>query len=158
MFNFLKNLFKPKNIEGPHPLDGPIRAAHDNNILLRSPPPLPVVQEQKPEPVVEKLESVPVVTVDLVSEKKVPEQTLPVKPPMFAEVELPTVPVKTEHVSVVIPSEPLAAWPFPTSRPEPTVVVLEAIPAPEAKAKGNKPRKPRVSKTVAMNSQSKKKK
>jgi hypothetical protein len=33
MFNFLKNLFKPKNTEGPHPLDGPVRAATEKAAL-----------------------------------------------------------------------------------------------------------------------------
>ncbi len=151
MFNFLKDLFKPKNTEGPHPLDGPVRAAQEKAALPEPSPPPPIVQEQKTEPVVQKLESIPAATVDLVSEKMIPEQTLNVKPSMFAEVELPTVPVSAEPVKPVAPLEPLTAWPFPTSPPEPTPVL-------EAKVKGNKPRKPRASKTVAMNSQSKKKK
>ena len=47
MFNFLKNLFKPKNVQDPHPLDGPVRAATEKAAL-----PEPVVV-QAPAPVVE---------------------------------------------------------------------------------------------------------
>lgn len=55
MFNFLKNLFKPKNTEGPHPLDGPVRAAQEKAALPvpQAPPAPPPVVEPVPAPVVE---------------------------------------------------------------------------------------------------------
>lgn len=57
MFNFLKNLFKPKNTEGPHPLDGPVRAAQEKAALPvpQAPPAPPPVVEPVPTPVVEQV-------------------------------------------------------------------------------------------------------
>lgn len=56
MFNFLKNLFRPKNTEGPHPLDGPVRAAIEKASLPEPPAPAvtPVfVPPVEPKPVVQ---------------------------------------------------------------------------------------------------------
>lgn len=52
MFNFLKNLFKPKNTEGPHPLDGPVRAATEKAKLPEPPIVTPMfIPPVEPKPV-----------------------------------------------------------------------------------------------------------
>ena len=95
MFNFLKNLFRPKNTEGPHPLDGPVRAAIEKASLPEPPAPAPAPATA---PAVTPMFIPPVEPKPVVQETVVRYQSEPAAPV-----------ANSTH------------WPFPTTKPEPAV-------------------------------------
>jgi hypothetical protein len=99
MFSFLKNLFKPKDTDKPHPLDGPVRAANEKAAL--------------PKPVEVQLPA---------------ENTITVTEPAKATVTVSIPEAKVEAVAPQpAPLKPAEKWPFPTSAPvePPAVPVVE---------------------------------
>ena len=132
MFNFLKNLFRPKKTDEPHPLDGPVRAANEKAAL-----PQPTTWQPQRENTLTVTEPAQA-TVTVWTEPQ-PVATVNTQP--VVEVTKPS-PPKPQPLGVT------EGWPFPTSTPK------EPPPAQE-----KKPRKPRVakgnSKAVARNSKKK---
>jgi len=94
MFNFLQLLFKPKKVEEPHPLDGPVRAALEKREL-------PVQS--------------PVTVVDPVPPSFLKTQPEPVAPVIPANPPLPPIEALPTIKQVSVPLDPNTAWPFPKS-------------------------------------------
>lgn len=114
MFNFLKNLFKPKNTEGPHPLDGPVRAATEKAKL---PEPLPVTET--------------------VVQAEPPPVTPMFVPPVVTSVKETVTPVVRYQSEPAAPAANSTHWPFPTAKPEPAVEIVK-------EKKPRKPRAPKA--------------
>ncbi len=129
MFDFLKNLFKPKNTEGPHPLDGPVRAATEKAKL--------------PEP---QVAPPPVTETGLQADP--PPVTPMFVPPVITSVKETVTPVARYQSEPAAPAANSTHWPFPTAKPVPAVEIV----------KEKKPRKPRAPKASVTSAQPKKKK
>jgi len=114
MFNFLKNLFKPKNTEGPHPLDGPVRAATEKAKLPEPPPVTETGLQAEPPPV-----------------------TPMFVPPVVTSVKETVTPVVRYQSEPAAPAANSTHWPFPTAKPAPAVEIVK-------EKKTRKPRAPKA--------------